>query len=140
MIRIPLAAGLVAIAALLLPACGGPGAEDDTPTGVVVDPPETLDFGTVYECTDTLEEILITNYGPDDVDLSFSVDQLIAEGFLVSSFSDMTLEAEDEHGMGIRLAPESGHSGLKEATLFITAGSRSIQIRVIAEVVEGDQC
>ena len=140
MTRIVLSAGLVFLTALLAPACGGPGAEDDTPTGVVVDPPETLDFGTVSECTEWLEEIIITNYGPDDVDLSFDVNQLIAEHFLVSSFSDMTLEAEDEHSMGVRLAPEQGHAGLKEANLYITAGTRSIQIRVIAEVVEGDEC
>jgi len=134
-------AGLVALAALLLPACGGPGAEEDELTGIVVDPPETLDFGTVYECTEAHEEVLITNYGPDDADISLEIHTLLAEGFAVLSNSeDTTLEADDEYPIAIGLGPPEDTAEEKSATLLIYAPDRSIQIHVIAEVIVGDEC
>lgn len=141
MIRTLQAAGLAALTALLLPACGGPGAEEDELTGIVVDPPETLDFGTVYECTEHHDEVLITNYGPDDTDVTVEIDQLTAQGFVVPNFSaQTTLEADDDYALAIGLGPPEGTAEVKDALLFIYTSDRSINIRVTAEVIEGDEC
>ena len=141
MTRPPYLLGFCLLAALWLPACGGPGVEDDEPTGVVVDPPETLDFGTVYECTEHHDEVLITNYGPDDVDVSLEIHQLIAEGFVVPNFSaETTLEAGDDYALAVGMGPPEGTAELKDAILLISTPDRSIQIRVIAEVIEGNEC
>ena len=141
MIRTLRAIGLATLAALMVPACGGPGDEEDELTGIVVDPPETLDFGTVYECTEHHEEVLITNYGPDDEDVTVEIDQLTAQGFVVPNFSaQTTLEAGDDEALAIGIGPPEGSAEVKDATLFIYTPGRSINIRVTAEVIEGDEC
>jgi hypothetical protein len=134
-------AAVVALAALVLPGCEPADVEDEILTGIEVDPPDKVDFGTIYECNEHHEELLVINHGPDDEDISVDVDALFYEGYAVTNYlPDMTLEAGDDYGLAIGVSPGPGGAGMREAYLYIVTTDRWIEILIAAEVVAGDDC
>lgn len=116
--------------------------DDDSQTeGIEAQPPALLDFGTIYECTQHSQDLLIINHGPDDEDITIDVNSLIADGFIVNGFlPSMTLSAGDEFSMTIGLSSGPGGAGPRDASIFITTQAYTIKIAVTAEVVAGDEC
>ena len=125
--------------------CGGcPPADDEDgdPTGIEVQPADEVDFGTIHECTEHQEDLLIINHGPDDTEeISIDADSLLYQGFLIGTFQpDITLDPGDEYLLVIKASPGAGGAGVREAMMQITTMDRIIEIIVKAEVVEGDFC
>ncbi len=119
--------------------------EDPPPTGIEVVPPEILDFGTVYECTEHHDEIRIINHGPDTEDVSLDVDGILFAHMVVVGFTpDVTLEEGDEYAIAIGVSPGAGGAavdgGMWDGSAFITTQDRIIEIKVRAEIVEGNEC
>jgi len=119
--------------------------DDPPPTGIEVVPPETVDFGTVYECTSAHQELKIINHGPDTEDISVDVDGLIFAHMVVNNFlPEMTLEPGDEYSMAIGVSPGDGGAaidgGIWDGSAFITTQDRIIEIIVMAEIVVGNEC
>ncbi len=134
-------AAFIALALLgtSLGACEG-GDDQAPPEGIEVEPPEILDFGTIFECTEHSGAVTITNHGPDDQHVVIDYDSLIVEGFVLSSIQpELDLEAGDVYEIAIRVAPGEGGAGEREARLFIYA-DRAITIMVMADIVPGDEC
>jgi hypothetical protein len=128
------------IAALFLVGCPEEG-EDPVDTGIEIQPPDTLDFGTLYECDDATNQILIINHGPDIETVSIDVDSIIDKGYAVTGFMpEVTLEPGDDHSIPIKVAPGPGGAGTRAGYVFIDTNSRAIQILVTVEVVAGDLC
>jgi hypothetical protein len=128
------------IAALFLFGCPEEG-EDPVETGIEVQPPDTLDFGTLYECDDATDQILIINHGPDVETVSIDVDSIIDTGYAVTGFTpEATLDPGDEHSIPIKVAPGPGGAGTREGYVFLDTNDRAIYILVTVEVVAGDLC
>jgi hypothetical protein len=116
--------------------------DDDSQTeGIEAQPPALLDFGTIYECTQHSQDLLIINHGPDDEYITIDVDSLVMNGFVVNGFlPSMTLSAGDEFSMSIGLSPGLGGAGPRDGSIIITTQDHVIEIAVTAEVVAGDEC
>ncbi len=134
----------LALGAFLLPSCET-DTEDPPPEGIHYDPPEYLDFGTIYECTENTLYVVVTNYGPESYDIEIDVDSLIPKGFVPSALQpNINLGVDDEYQIAIKCNPGSGGAGVKEAPLFIATdeppSGRSTTIWVTVEILPGDEC
>ena len=110
-------------------------------TGVEVQPPDVLDFGTVEECTSHTGEIVILNHGPDSESVQVEADQLLSEGFVLGTFQpQFTLESGEEYVLVIGLSPGPGGAGDLEAHLHVITVSSWFDVTVRAQVVAGDEC
>jgi len=122
----------------------GSAGDDDSavsPTGVEVQPPERLDFGTVEECTSHTGEIVILNHGPDSESVDVEADDLLAAGFTVEGLQpQLDLVAGEQHVLTIGLAPGPGGAGEREGHVHVVTVSRWFDVLVVAEVVTGDEC
>ncbi len=128
------------IAFLFLVGCPEEG-EEPQDTGIEVQPPDTLDFGTLYECDEATDEIVIINHGPDIETVGIDVDSIIDKGYAVTGFTpEVTLEPGDEASIPIKVAPGPGGAGTREGYVFIDTNDRAIYILVTVEVVAGDLC
>jgi len=126
---------------LIIAGCPAADDEDSDPTGIEVQPPDEVDFGTIYECTEHQEDLLIINHGPDTEDVTVDADSLLYQGFLIGTFQpDISLDAGDEYLLVIKATPREGGEGVREAMMQITTLDRIIEILVKAEVVPGDHC
>jgi len=115
--------------------------EDAIPTGIEVQPPDQVDFGTIHECTEHQQDLLIINHGPDTEEVTIDADSLLYQGFLIGTFQpDVTLDAGDEYLLVIKASPGAGGAGVREAAMRITTLDRIIEIQVKAEVVAGEYC
>lgn len=119
--------------------------EEPPPTGIEVIPPEHVDFGTIYECTEHFAEVKIINHGPDSESLTVDVDTLIAAHMVINNFlPEMTLEPGDEYSLAIGVSPGVGGAaidgGLWDGSIFINTEDRAIVIKVEVEVVAGSEC
>ncbi len=145
--------GWVLLAGLLMPACvsyyvptdddsaDDPGDDDDTaPMGIVVDPAELLDFGTVEECTEHTGTIGITNEGPDLVTVTLDVAALLEAGFLVDVPATYTIEGGKTISFDVGFQPGPASAGSYEAAAHFTTPSQWVQVTVTAEVVAGEAC
>ena len=110
-------------------------------TGVQVDPPDLLDFGTIEECTEHSAEITITNHGPDTESMTVDADALLTQGFAVLDLvPELTLEPGEEQVMTVGCSPGPGGAGLREGSLHVVTDSRWFEVVVRAEVVAGEEC
>lgn len=131
---------MIASLGLALAGCPEDG-EEPVETGIEVQPPDVLDFGTIYECTDATDEIVVINHGPDIETVSVDVDSIIDKGYAVTGFKpEVTLEPGDEHSIPIKVAPGPGGAGTREGYVFLDTNDRAIYILVTVEVIAGDAC
>jgi len=142
--RIAMITVALALSVFVLPGCEGE-TEEIPPEGIHFDPPEYLDFGTIYECTENTMFLVITNYGPESYDVEIDVDSLIVKGFVPSALQpEINLGVNDEYQIAIKCNPGDGGAGEKEAPLFIGTteppSGRSTTIWVTAEILPGDEC
>ncbi len=139
--RIPIALAALLLSALLVPGCEPADDDEEVLTGIEVDPPDKVDFGTIYECTEHHANLTVINHGPDDEDISVDVDSLFYAGYAVTNYlPDMTLEDGDEYALAIGVSPGPGGAGTREAYLYIVTLDRWIEILITAEVIAGDYC